>query len=398
MNFLVVQETDWIQRGPHQQHHLFERLSKTGHRVVVLDFEINYTPWPYSPLVAPRLICERTTRTDTEANVCVIRPATIRLPGLARIISMVTFFIELMRITKTMRPDVIVNYAISTGLCALAIAKLKNIPFALHVIDALHTLVPYRWLRPLAYWMETILLRNSNATIYINQKLREYGLKHGANPSSAHTVNTGVDLDFFRSTKNKDINDMRAKWGIDQSDVVLIFVGWLYEFSGIDTIMRILPSMPQSLKLMVVGIGEMEDKLLALSKNLRLQKRVVFTGHQPYKNIPALISAADICLLYSTLNPTTRDILPIKVYEYLACSRPVLASKLPGLIQEVPPGNGIIYTDPEQLRQTLQHMMVQNNRISEGTKARKFVEEHCDWSVLTISFEKLLARITRLKQ
>ncbi|GIS67580.1 MAG: hypothetical protein CM1200mP6_06480 [Anaerolineaceae bacterium] len=75
MNFLVVQETDWIQRGPHQQHHLFERLSKMGHKVVVLDFEINYTPWPYAPLVAPRLICEQTTRTDTEANICVIRPS-----------------------------------------------------------------------------------------------------------------------------------------------------------------------------------------------------------------------------------------------------------------------------------------------------------------------------------
>ena len=86
------------------------------------------------------------------------------------------------------------------------------------------------------------------------------------------------------------------------------------------------------------------------------------------------------------------------MYEYLACSRPVLASNLPGLIKEVPPGNGVIYTAPEQLVQTLQHMMVQKNRISEGAKARKFVEEHCDWAVLTISFEKLLASITSLNQ
>ncbi|MBS61106.1 MAG: hypothetical protein CL606_07375 [Anaerolineaceae bacterium] len=398
MNFLVIQETDWIRRGPHQQHHLFERLSKIGHRVTVLDFEINYTPWPYSPLVAPRLIYERITRTDDEANVCVIRPATIRLPGLARIVSMVTFFIEIMRITKTIRPDVIVNYAISTGLCALAIAKIKNIPFVLHVIDALHTLVPYRWLRPFAYWMETILLRNSNATIYINQKLKEYGLQHGANPDYAHMVGTGVDLDLFESRNNKDINDIRAKWGIASSDVLLIFVGWLYEFSGIDTIMRILPSMPQSLKIMVVGTGEMEDNLVALSEKLRLQNRVIFTGHQPYKNIPTLISAADICLLYSTLNPTTRDILPIKVYEYLACSRPVLASKLPGLIQEVPSGNGIIYTESDYLVQTLKDMMEQNNRLKEGAKARRFVEKHCNWSIITISFEKLLVQITNLKQ
>ena len=67
-------------------------------------------------------------------------------------------------------------------------------------------------------------------------------------------------------------------------------------------------------------------------------------------------------------------------------------------IKEVPPGNGIIYEDPEQLVQTLQHIMVQKNRISEGAKARKFVEEHCDWAVLTISFEKLLASITSLNQ
>ena len=28
MNLLVIQETDWLTRGPHIQHHIFERLSK----------------------------------------------------------------------------------------------------------------------------------------------------------------------------------------------------------------------------------------------------------------------------------------------------------------------------------------------------------------------------------
>ena len=398
MKFLVIQETDWIQRGPHQQHHLFERLSKIGHQVVVLDFEINYTPWPYAPLIAPRIVWDRVTRTDAKANICVIRPATIRLPGIARFISMLTFYLELMSITKICRPDVIINYAVSTGICALVVAKIKNIPFVLHVIDALHTLVPHKWLRPVALWMETFLLRNSHATIYINQKLKEYGLKHGANPDSSHTIRTGVDLDVFKCKDDKEINRIRTKWGIGSNDVLLIFVGWLYEFSGIDTIMRILPTLPESLKLMVVGTGEMENELLTLSQNLSLHKRVIFTGHQPYKKMPELISAADICLLFSALNPTTRDIVPIKVYEYLACGRPVLASKLPGLMAEVPSGNGIIYTHSEQLVQTLQNMMEQTYRTSEGTKSRRFVEEHCDWSTLSLSFEKLLGRIISLQQ
>jgi len=39
MKILAIQETDWIKRGPHQQHHLLERMSDRGHDVRVIDFE-----------------------------------------------------------------------------------------------------------------------------------------------------------------------------------------------------------------------------------------------------------------------------------------------------------------------------------------------------------------------
>ncbi len=91
MRLVVVQETDWLQRGPHQQHHLFERLSARGHEVIVVDFEILYAPWPNAPLVAPRMEWSDVSRVNPEARVRVIRPAIVRLPGLARITSLVTF-------------------------------------------------------------------------------------------------------------------------------------------------------------------------------------------------------------------------------------------------------------------------------------------------------------------
>ena len=40
MRILVVQESDWIVMGPHQSHHLMERLSERGHEVRVIDYEI----------------------------------------------------------------------------------------------------------------------------------------------------------------------------------------------------------------------------------------------------------------------------------------------------------------------------------------------------------------------
>src|SRR3972149_5428730 len=39
MRILAVQETDWLRRGPHQQHHLLERLAGRGHPVPVLDYQ-----------------------------------------------------------------------------------------------------------------------------------------------------------------------------------------------------------------------------------------------------------------------------------------------------------------------------------------------------------------------
>ena len=38
MKILLVQESDWLKRNPHQQHHLMKRLSLRGHEVAVIDY------------------------------------------------------------------------------------------------------------------------------------------------------------------------------------------------------------------------------------------------------------------------------------------------------------------------------------------------------------------------
>ena len=46
MNILVIQETDWIARYPHTQHHLFERLSLNGHTIKVIDYGFDWKKDP----------------------------------------------------------------------------------------------------------------------------------------------------------------------------------------------------------------------------------------------------------------------------------------------------------------------------------------------------------------
>ncbi len=42
MKILMVQESDWLERNPVHQHHLAEKLSRRGHEIRVIDYEINW--------------------------------------------------------------------------------------------------------------------------------------------------------------------------------------------------------------------------------------------------------------------------------------------------------------------------------------------------------------------
>ena len=393
MRLLVTQETDWLKRGPHQQHHLFERLAARGHSVTVLDFEILYTPWPRAPLFAPRQEWPAVRRTPVDsAGVTVIRPATLRLPLLARPISLFTFYVELARLGREHRFDVLIDYALSTGLPALIAARQFKTPFLFHVIDALHTLVPQALARPVALAFERGLFRTADRTLYINEGLREYGLRLGAPAERASLIRSGVDLGRFRP--DLETASLRAKWGLAADDIALLFIGWLYEHAGVDTLMHCLPNLPPKVKLLIVGAGEAESRLKTLHTELNLSERVIFTGPQPYDLAPQFMALADVCTLYFDLKPITRHIVPIKLYEYMASGRPVLASPLPAVMQDTPPGNGVLYAPDSQLLPTLQKLLDPVYRQTLGAQARAFVEAHCDWEKLTDDFESLLLQLT----
>jgi glycosyltransferase involved in cell wall biosynthesis len=102
------------------------------------------------------------------------------------------------------------------------------------------------------------------------------------------------------------------------------------------------------------------------------------------------MAMADVCLLYFDLKPITRHIVPIKIYEYMASGKPVLASPLPAVMRDVPPNHGVLYTPQTELLDELNRLLDPDYRKTLGIASRKFVEANCDWEKLTDEFEKLL--------
>ena len=89
----------------------------------------------------------------------------------------------------------------------------------------------------------------------------------------------------------------------------------------------------QDVLLQIVGRGRSRQRKL-LSKQIRrlgLEGKVIVQPAVPHHEIPALIARADICIAPLGLNDrnVTQGACPIKVLEYMASSRPLVASNMP---------------------------------------------------------------------
>ena len=180
MKILVVQESDWIEKGPHQSHHLMERLSKRGHEVRVIDYEILWREHKKKELISKREVFRNVHKVVDEGGVTVIRPSIIKLPVLDYLSLVYTHRKEIERQIEEFKPDVIVGFGILNANIAIRLAKKRGIPFVYYIIDELHRLVPQKYFQWLAKYVESKNMKNADKVISINEGLREYTIRMGA--------------------------------------------------------------------------------------------------------------------------------------------------------------------------------------------------------------------------
>ena len=164
----------------------------------------------------------------------------------------------------------------------------------------------------------------------------------GANPEETYVVRAGIDLE--RYDPNMDGSEIRERYGIKEDDSVLFFMGWLYDFSGLKEVATELSKIADekpNIKLLIVGDGDAFDDLQRIREEYHLENQIILTGKQPYESIPSFIASSDVCLLPAYNNETMRDIVPIKLYKYMAMGKPVITTKLPGVMKESGEGRGL---------------------------------------------------------
>jgi glycosyltransferase involved in cell wall biosynthesis len=368
-----------------------ERLVRRGHDVRVVDFEIGWSSRPAKPRFQHRTVFPDVEKVVEGGGLPVVRPAMIRAPVLDYISATVSHYLEIRRQLKEFRPHVLVGFGILNASTGIRLARRHHIPFVYYLIDELHRLVPQPAFRWLSKTVEQANLRRSTKVLSINSALQEYTIRMGAAIERTEVLPAGIDLNRYMSA---DGSEIRQQYDFAKTDLVLFFMGWMYPFSGLRDVAAAIVTAPQGAKtpkLLAVGRGELFEDLQRLAGQPNAERRIVVLPWQPYPEIPKYLAAADVCILPAENVEVMQNIVPIKMYEYMAAGKPVVASRLAGLQKEFPEGQGVVYVDrpSDSVAKALE--LAGDDRIHQlGLQARLSVSRN-DWEAVTDRFEALLS-------
>ncbi len=116
----MVQESDWLRRGPHDQHHLAEILSLRGHEIRVIDFEVSWKINGIKEHFSRRRVFRNVSKIYNGGQVTVIRPGIIKIkiPGMDYASLIFSHHQEINRQIREFAPDVIVGFGIINSYSA----------------------------------------------------------------------------------------------------------------------------------------------------------------------------------------------------------------------------------------------------------------------------------------
>ena len=143
-------------------------------------------------------------------------------------------------------------------------------------------------------------------------------------------VSAGVDTTLFKPRGENGL-DIRRKYHLEDTHVI-VYVGSLSAWHGAEDLIDIAAELASDVSILMIGkeLAVLEEK----AKKKGVYNKFVFTGFVAHEEVPKYIAAADIGV--APYNPEGFQFMdkfgfyfsPIKIFEYMACGKPVVASDL----------------------------------------------------------------------
>lgn len=303
---------------------------------------------------------------------------------------LLTMLIQLIRLTKRIRPDVIhAHWVVPQGLVAAVCRPFTQVP----VIVTAHGGDAFGLRGSLLAWLKRYTLKHSNAwtanTATTSSMLKPADMSDVPNP---HVIPMGVDLEHFSSGAR---NRLRAGCN-DQC--VLLFVGRLVEKKGVADLIQAFTLLPVKIQkqclLWVVGDGHMRSGLESDAERLGVAEKIIFWGNVSQAELPDLYAAADIFVGPSVVDERGDTEGQGVVFLEASCAGlAIVATRAGGIVDVIRhEENGLLVEprNPEALAAAIASLFQNKTlRANLGSRARRQVCEKYSWQVIAERFEEL---------
>lgn len=182
-------------------------------------------------------------------------------------------------------------------------------------------------------------------------------LKEKYNNPNILVSSDAVDLDFFDLRLSKE--EARNELGLPLNKRIVLYAGHLYPWKGANVLRD--ASIYLRKDIVVVFVGGTTKDIAGFKNKADKFQNIIVTDHKLYKDIPKYLKAADVLVLPNSGQEdiSRRYTSPMKLFEYMASGRPIIASDLKSIREVLNESNShLVESDnPKLLASTIEGVL-----------------------------------------
>lgn len=250
----------------------------------------------------------------------------------AQIAYNVKSFAQLLRAISRKRYDFIYERYGIFNLAGLAASRIFHLPIVLEV----NTLYAQAWdkyygltFRRIARAMERFAVTRADGVITVTEKLKELLERERVDSRRIAVTHNAIDPGEFEPG-----SEARAvvRETLKLPPIVAGFVGTMNRWQGVSGFAEVIErvvSERRDVGFLFIGDGEGRPALESELRRRKIYDMAFFVGRKPHAEIPRYVSAMDIGLLLNSNSYGS----PMKIFEYWAMGKPVIAPAVPPVLE-----------------------------------------------------------------
>jgi glycosyltransferase involved in cell wall biosynthesis len=244
------------------------------------------------------------------------------------------------------------------------------------------------------------LFRSMNGIVAVTEGIKREIIKStGGRSEKVFVIQNGANIDLFKPI---DKNQCRKKLGLNKNNKYVCFVGNLAPWQGLEYLVRASPIIRKEVpdaRFLIVGDGVLFESLQGMAEDIGMREYFHFLGRTPYEQVPEWVNTSDICVApFIKARNEKIGLSPLKLYEYLACAKPVVASDIEGVgdfLSETNSGIAVRPEDYEDLARGIIELLNDDDRSQRmGENGRDIVTKEHSWDSVAEKVERICRQFT----